>query len=147
VPSVASGCFSDSVLMSPSPPCAGPRGRSLRPHLPFIGWGARGAWEGGLGFSWLSSLWRFTLLVWAWLMGPRTLLRTLIRWDGGTPSALDVVFKQMPILAGAPPLPMVRNHWASHLTPVRMAKIKNSGDSRCWRFWGALDELILYQLL
>jgi hypothetical protein len=23
-----------------------------------------------------------------------------------------------------------------HLTPVRMAKIKKSGDSRCWRGWG-----------
>jgi predicted permease len=22
-----------------------------------------------------------------------------------------------------------------HLTPVRMAKIKNSGDSRCWQVW------------
>jgi hypothetical protein len=22
-----------------------------------------------------------------------------------------------------------------HLTPVRMAKIKNSGDSRCWQGW------------
>jgi hypothetical protein len=29
-----------------------------------------------------------------------------------------------------------------HLTPVRMAKIKNSGDSRCWRGYGERGILI-----
>ena len=29
-----------------------------------------------------------------------------------------------------------------HLKPVRMAKIKNSGDSRCWRGWGERGTLL-----
>jgi hypothetical protein len=29
-----------------------------------------------------------------------------------------------------------------HLTPVRMAKIKNSGDSRCWRGCGERGTLL-----
>jgi hypothetical protein len=29
-----------------------------------------------------------------------------------------------------------------HLTPVRMAKIKNSGDSRCWRGYGERGTLL-----
>jgi len=29
-----------------------------------------------------------------------------------------------------------------HLTPVRMAKIKNSGDSRCWQVWGGRGTLL-----
>jgi hypothetical protein len=29
-----------------------------------------------------------------------------------------------------------------HLTPVRMAKIKNSGDSRCWRECGETGKLL-----
>jgi hypothetical protein len=29
-----------------------------------------------------------------------------------------------------------------HLTPVRMAKIKNSGDSRCWRKYGERGKLL-----
>jgi hypothetical protein len=29
-----------------------------------------------------------------------------------------------------------------HLTPVRMAKIKNSGDSRCWRGCGERETLL-----
>ena len=29
-----------------------------------------------------------------------------------------------------------------HLTPVRMAKIKNSGDSRCWQGWGQRGKLL-----
>jgi len=29
-----------------------------------------------------------------------------------------------------------------HLTPVRMAKIKNSGESRCWRGWGERGTLL-----
>jgi hypothetical protein len=31
-----------------------------------------------------------------------------------------------------------------HLTPVRMAKIKNSGDSRCWRRCGEKGTLFHY---
>jgi hypothetical protein len=30
----------------------------------------------------------------------------------------------------------VEGHLRFHLTPIRMAKIKNSGDSRCWRGCG-----------
>jgi hypothetical protein len=29
-----------------------------------------------------------------------------------------------------------------HLIPVRMDKIKNSGDSRCWRGWGERGTLL-----
>jgi hypothetical protein len=29
-----------------------------------------------------------------------------------------------------------------HLTPVRMAKIKNSGDSRCWQGFGERETLL-----
>jgi hypothetical protein len=29
-----------------------------------------------------------------------------------------------------------------YLTPVRMAKIKNSGDSRCWRRYGGRGTLL-----
>jgi hypothetical protein len=29
-----------------------------------------------------------------------------------------------------------------HLTPVRMAKIKNSGDSRCWQRYGERGTLL-----
>ena len=29
-----------------------------------------------------------------------------------------------------------------HLIPVRMAKLKNSGDSRCWRGWGERGTLL-----
>jgi hypothetical protein len=29
-----------------------------------------------------------------------------------------------------------------HLTPVRMAKIKNSGDSRCWQGCGEIGTLL-----
>jgi hypothetical protein len=29
-----------------------------------------------------------------------------------------------------------------HLTPVKMAKIKNSGDSRCWERWGERESLL-----
>ena len=32
-----------------------------------------------------------------------------------------------------------------HLTPVRMAKIKNSGDSRCWRGCGERGTLLQFQ--
>jgi hypothetical protein len=31
-----------------------------------------------------------------------------------------------------------------YLTPVRMAKIKNSGDSRCWPGCGERETLLLY---
>jgi hypothetical protein len=31
-----------------------------------------------------------------------------------------------------------------HLTPVRMAKIKNSGDSRCWQGCGERETLLLF---
>jgi hypothetical protein len=31
-----------------------------------------------------------------------------------------------------------------HLTPVRMAKIKNSGDSRCWQGCGEIGTLLYY---
>jgi len=33
-----------------------------------------------------------------------------------------------------------------HLTPVRMAKIKNSGDSRCWQGCGERGTLLHYSL-
>ena len=32
--------------------------------------------------------------------------------------------------------------WRFHLTPVRMAKIKNSGDSRCWQVCGERGALL-----
>jgi hypothetical protein len=32
-----------------------------------------------------------------------------------------------------------------HLTPVRMAKIKNSGDSRCWRECGERGTLLCFR--
>ena len=32
--------------------------------------------------------------------------------------------------------------WRFHLTPVRMAKIKNSGDSRCWQGCGERGTLL-----
>jgi hypothetical protein len=36
----------------------------------------------------------------------------------------------------------IKTNLRFHLTPVRMAKLKNSGDSRCWRGCGEKDTLL-----
>jgi hypothetical protein len=36
----------------------------------------------------------------------------------------------------------IKTNLRFHLTPVRMAKIKNSGDSRCWQGWGKRGALL-----
>jgi hypothetical protein len=36
-----------------------------------------------------------------------------------------------------------QNNLRSHLIPVKMAKIKNSGDSRCWRGCGERGTLLI----
>jgi hypothetical protein len=36
----------------------------------------------------------------------------------------------------------IKTTWRFHLTPVRMARIKNSGDSRCWRGCGERGTLL-----
>jgi hypothetical protein len=39
-------------------------------------------------------------------------------------------------------LPLIKTTLRFHLTPVRMAKIKNSGDSRCWQGCGERGTLL-----
>ena len=36
----------------------------------------------------------------------------------------------------------IKRTWRFHLIPVRMAKIKNSGDSRCWQGCGERGTLL-----